>query len=95
MLGPHIGRSIPTSPQWKTIQSQQEKCYFVGIPHILPTLAGKVLLKIRTFGSSLMFFMLFFSRAADIHCTESYAFVCEIIAGTAQAYNWLLTFENV
>ncbi len=45
MLGPDTSRSIPTSPQWKTIQSPQEKCYFVGIPHILPTLAGKVLLE--------------------------------------------------
>ncbi len=51
-MGPHIGRSIPTSPQWKTIQSPQEKCYFVGIIQILPTLAYKVLLKLKVQASS-------------------------------------------
>ncbi len=40
-VGPNIGRSIPTSPQWKTIQSPQEKGHFVGSPQFVPTLAGK------------------------------------------------------
>ncbi len=47
MLGPHIGSSIPTSPQWKTIQSQQEKCHFVESPQFVPTLAGKGVLEKR------------------------------------------------
>ena len=52
MWGPHIGRSSLQSPQSKTVQSPQEKCYFVGIPHILPTFSGKVLLKQNIYSTS-------------------------------------------
>ena len=39
-----VGIDLP-SPQWKTIQSQQEKCHFVGSPQFVPTSAGKGVLQ--------------------------------------------------